>query len=173
MTRAEATKALIEGKQVERVTGAYSHALEWHEEHGMIRADADSRFNDGVTYRLTEPEREPRVFLGRWIECSWHDAEPAGTNDHDLPVRLRLVQQENETLLPRTGGTLTEGYWVKRIEQPAGIPVKELRNIISMDIVSTLTPMDASRRRTFDILSTLCDKYEPQPAPEPRDKRRD
>lgn len=121
MTRAEAIKALIAGKKVERFalfdSGELVQRLSWHETEGLIvHYNGDSWTCEGGGYQYREVF-EPRVFLGVWEEVkTFEDAEPA---NEDGSKRFMWDEVDEEILSFKSNIGMSQGdCWVRRKATP-------------------------------------------------------
>lgn len=113
MNRAEAIKALIAGKAVERAQNVRVNLLRWHEENGVQVCIEDRWHNEeGSGAHQYREAWKPREFLDRWVEVqSFEKAELAGYQN-GKPTAMccdgQTVGATWDSPLP------TYGYWVKR-----------------------------------------------------------
>lgn len=124
MNRAEATLALIAGKQVERAfCSGRVDQLRWHPVDGLQYFDGGHWQSESGSLGVAEYREvwKPRVFLGVWEEVrTFEEAEPAGSqreSEHQGPMELRTCVFEG-TLQSAPVGPMWESkpsfYWVRR-----------------------------------------------------------
>lgn len=120
MNRAEAIKALIAGKKVERVYKGGGLRLRWHEEHGIqieniVTHSLAGRWlsESGDTYNTYREVFEPRVFLDVWEEVQTFEEAERATKIGNERFGIYESRIAEEAVEPWTSGT-TEIIWVKR-----------------------------------------------------------